>query len=62
MKPPNNERSIIEMVPMVVARTKSRKMEAIARNMDIHERCKAKKIKNWRMNLKEINLVSKDLS
>lgn len=46
MKPPNTERSIAEMVPMVVARTKSRNTAAIARNIVIHERCKAKKIKN----------------
>lgn len=54
MKPPNTERSITRMVPTVVATTKSRKMAAIARNIDIHERCKANKIKNWRMNLKEV--------
>lgn len=53
MKPPNTARSITEMDPMVVATAKSRKTAAIARNIDIHERCKVKKIKNWRMNLKE---------
>lgn len=51
MKPPNTERSITDMVPKVVATTKSLKTAAIARNIDIHERCRAKKIKNWRMNL-----------
>lgn len=54
-KPPNNESSNTEIAPVSVEARNVRKIAAIARNIDTHERLNVKKIRNCRKNLKESN-------
>jgi hypothetical protein len=54
-KPPNNARSNTEIAPVIEQATNVRQIDAIARNIDIHERWNVSKIMKCRKNLKESN-------
>jgi hypothetical protein len=50
-KPPNNERTNMEIAPVIVEAIIVRKIAAIARNIDTQERLNVDKIRNCRKNL-----------